>query len=693
MRFLRIVATASLLLTPCAVGAQEAVVDTDPPAHVSLVEGTAVIERDGKVDNAPANMPLLAGDRVRTETGRVEILFADGSTLHLDNFTTVDFQSDELVRVLDGRVRLTIAGRQRNVGYRLDGAGAWAQISEPGEYRFAVLRREGQLEVELAVLRGAAELVNDDGRTPLRAGERALARAGVAPSYAYVFNSASWDAFDRWSETRRDQRLGLSAQYLPEPVHAYSRDFDRYGSWQHEPTHGYVWYPTVAVSWRPYYHGRWTSLRPYGWVWVGTDRWSWATHHYGRWGISAGRWFWIPGRTWGPAWVSWGYSPDYVSWCPLGWNNRPLFQINVNRHSRGYDPWRAWTVVRRSHFGRDYVHRRVVSAHLLDARARSNWEFRDRGPDFRGYAVARADAPIRTVGRAIPRGGSSSAPVYTNRTPGDSRVESNGRRIQVGEGRSDGVAPDGRSRAVPRAGADVPRMMPERGVRSAPGIRSSAADGDDGGSRPSGSVTREPESRAVPRGNAGDAGRASAPRASVPRASVPEASVPRASGARTSAPATRSGGDGGNAPSRPRAVPRGSENRGERTPDTRPDDNAYSPYSRRAPSVQPRPEPGGERPEPQRHPGVRTMPRGNSGEGGGTAPPAVRRGPDAPPAGGRAVPRSEPQNRPSPMPEQRMERRPPSRGDAPAPAERTAPSRTRPGGGDSNGQARRRRDG
>jgi len=635
-------------------------------------------------------MPLLAGDRVRTETGRVEILFADGSTLHLDHFTTVDFQSDELVRVLDGRVRLTIAGRQRDVAYRLDGAGAWAQISQPGEYRFALLRRDGQLEVELAVLRGSAELVNDDGRTPLRAGERALARAGIAPSYAYVFNSASWDAFDRWSEARRDQRLGLSAQYLPEPVHSYSRDFDRYGSWRHEPTHGYVWYPTVAVSWRPYYHGRWASLRPYGWVWVGTDRWSWATHHYGRWGISAGRWFWIPGRTWGPAWVSWGHSVDYVSWCPLGWNNRPLFQINVNRYSRGYDPWRAWTVVRRRHFGHDSVHRRVVSGHLLDSRARSNWEFRDRGPDFRGYAVPRADAPIRRVGRAVPRGGSSSAPVYTNRTPGDSRVELSGRRIQVGEGRSGGVAPDGRSRAVPRDGADVPRMTPERGVRAAPPIRSSAVDSGDGRSRPSGSVTREPGSRAVPRGNAGDAGRASmprasvprasVPRASVPRASVPEASVPRASGARTSAPAIRSGGDGGNSPSRPRAVPRGSENRG------------------RAPSAQPRPaEARGERSQPQRQPAVRTMPRGSSGDGGSGPPrtPAVRRGPDGPPAGGRVTPRSEPQARPSPMPQQRMERRPPSRGGSPAaaPAGRSAPPRARPGGGNSNGQARRRRGG
>ena len=52
-------------------------------AHVSFVDGSAVLERDGQRDSAPANMPLLAGDRLRTQNGRVEILFADNSTLHL----------------------------------------------------------------------------------------------------------------------------------------------------------------------------------------------------------------------------------------------------------------------------------------------------------------------------------------------------------------------------------------------------------------------------------------------------------------------------------------------------------------------------------------------------------------------------------------------------------------------------------
>jgi hypothetical protein len=419
-RYAPLLCAAMVWVSPLAAVAQDAgdapdtvqgVQDTayETPAHVSLVEGSASLERDGRTDPAPSSMPLLAGDRLRTQVGRVEVLFADGSTLYLDHHTTVDFQSDEVVRLLSGRVRLNIPSALREVTYRVDAPSAWVEISYPGEYRIALVRDD---EIELAVLRGSADLVNEDGRTRLSAGERAFARAGAAPSLAYVFNSAAWDAFDRWAEGRRDERLGLSTQYLPNEVRPYASTFDRYGSWRHEPTYGYVWYPTVYDNWRPYYHGRWVSLRPYGWTWIGADPWAWPTHHYGRWGFSAGVWFWIPGRHWGPAWVSWAYAPGYVSWCPLGWNNRPVFSfININifrgrRHH--FDHWRAWTVVPRRHFGRSFVNVNVVNASTLDSRVRSAFVVRNRAPEITGYAVPRSAAPIRTAGTrvrtAVPRG-------------------------------------------------------------------------------------------------------------------------------------------------------------------------------------------------------------------------------------------------------------------------------------------------
>jgi ferric-dicitrate binding protein FerR (iron transport regulator) len=156
------------------------------PAHVAYVQGAVILERDGRPENAPLNMPLLSGDRLKTVDGRVEVLFADGSALHLDAQTTVDIQSDDLVRLIDGRVRLNIAGPARGLAYRVDSPAGSVRITQTGEYRIAMLRRDDQTQLELAVLRGAGEIFTDEGTTAVRAGERAYASAGLAPSYAYT---------------------------------------------------------------------------------------------------------------------------------------------------------------------------------------------------------------------------------------------------------------------------------------------------------------------------------------------------------------------------------------------------------------------------------------------------------------------------------------------------------------------------
>ena len=41
-------------------------------------------------------------------------------------------------------------------------------------------------------------------------------------------------------------------------------------------------------------------------------------YHYGRWTkVEDEGWCWIPDYEWGPAWVSWRESDDYVGWAPL----------------------------------------------------------------------------------------------------------------------------------------------------------------------------------------------------------------------------------------------------------------------------------------------------------------------------------------------------------------------------------------
>jgi hypothetical protein len=261
------------------------------PAHVSHADGDAWLDREGTVDQEPTGVPLLAGDRVRTRQGRLEILFADGSVLSLDEQTDAELLSDTLLRLERGRVRLDLTRVAGSAGYRVDAGGTTTWIRSAGEYRIELDdRTTAAPDVRLLVVRGQAELSANGERTLVRAGYEAFGSAVTTPSLPYAVTVTRWDSFDRWWDERRATRAGYaSAQYLPSEVSSYSGVLDRDGDWQYEPTHGYVWYPRVVDSWHPYSTGRWTFVGAYGWTWVGSDRWAWPTHHYGRWGHSGRR--------------------------------------------------------------------------------------------------------------------------------------------------------------------------------------------------------------------------------------------------------------------------------------------------------------------------------------------------------------------------------------------------------------------
>jgi hypothetical protein len=595
-----------------------------PPAHVSHVEGTVSLEREGRPESSPLNMPLLSGDRLKTVDGRVEVLFGDGSALHMDARTTIDVQSDELLRLIDGRVRLNIAGPARVVAYRIDSPAGSVRIAQPGEYRVSLLRGLEETQLELAVLRGGAEIFTDQGSTPVRAGERAYASAGLAPSYAYAYNSATWDAFDRWSEARRDARLGVSAQYLPEDIRTYASTFDEYGDWRYQQAYGYVWYPRVAVGWRPYYYGRWAPYPRYGWTWIGVDGFAWPTHHWGRWGFSAGAWFWIPSSRWAPAYVSWAYAPGYVSWCPLGFDNRPVISVNVFSVGPGYySSSRAWTAVTYSHFGREYwVHQRALNWGRLDRAPR--FQLAGRAPAYRDVAVPRNSTPIQRAGSrglppdgsTAPQGGSygnsrtgTASPRYTNR--GDTIVRS---RTERPTAPRPGGSAAGSAYAVPRTAPDGPvrQIAPERvdprAYNPRAGYPTAVPRASDPRSAPDRAVPRiySPGAgypRAVPRGaEPGSAPERIDPRSYNPRVGYPRA-VPRGSEP-VSAPERVGPRSYNPRPEYPAAVPRAPEPRGG-APAYQPrasDPRADSPGSR-------------QRYEPPSQPPARAVPRG-------TPPPA-----------------------------------------------------------------------
>jgi hypothetical protein len=664
---------ALLAWTP-AVRAQESA-NVTAPAHIAYVDGTVMLERDGAVDTATVNVPIVAGDRLRTTVGRIELLFPDGSALAVDEHSSLDVLSPTLLRLVAGRAMMLVAGASdpsAAVRYQIDTPVASVRTDGPGEFRVAVLgSRDG--ETELAVVRGVANLATERGEVAVRAGERTVAFENGAPLSPQTFNSARFDAFDRWVAGRRDARLAASsAQYLPRELQTYGGTLDRYGSWQYTEPYGHVWYPTVAASWRPYYYGSWSPIRSYGWTWIGVDLWSWPTHHYGRWGHANRGWFWSPGRTWGPAWVSWAAAPGYVSWCPLGFDGRPVFALSLGVG----DPWAGWTVVPRRSFGSRnyYVNRYAVQPHRfprttpfivqsvapvavpryaggspasaeLGRRVRAGDSGSPVGADNQPGAFARRSGTVdRDAGRrerAVPR---SSSP--DDRSPASSAAIQSGARDARDWSTGRRQDPDSpaatrdfrqplpdvrRERAVERASPTAPRPADVGG--------SSLQNGDPRGpsrdprlfstNPPSVGVGRRPSSGEVSPPRDDGFGRAVAPGRrigderplTIDRPRAPEIATPRyrTPGAAPPAPA----------PERPAQSPPPSWGAIQRS---RPVDRAPSaaPESR-GPAAAPRSAPEGSRPAGRVESGARSAPSGGESRG----ERAVPRGPGSPRGAGR----------------------------------------------------------
>ena len=115
-------------------------------------------------------------------------------------------------------------------------------------------------------------------------------------------------------------------------------DLAPHGQWVRTPEYGRVWIPNAEPGFQPYAsNGHWV-VTEYGNTWVSDYAWGWAPFHYGRWYQDRYRgWAWVPGRDWGPAWVSWRSGGGYYGWAPLG----PGININANFNT----PTAWWTFV------------------------------------------------------------------------------------------------------------------------------------------------------------------------------------------------------------------------------------------------------------------------------------------------------------------------------------------------------------
>ena len=86
-----------------------------------------------------------------------------------------------------------------------------------------------------------------------------------------------------------------------------------YGQWVENPNYGYVWIPTAGPDFTPYLTNGYWMFTDNGWVWISDYEWGWAVFHYGRWDYNGSYgWFCVPDDEWGPSWVTWRRSDDFL---------------------------------------------------------------------------------------------------------------------------------------------------------------------------------------------------------------------------------------------------------------------------------------------------------------------------------------------------------------------------------------------
>jgi hypothetical protein len=308
-------------------------------ARVRFLEDGLSIERpsEASVLAGAVNAALIAGDTIQTTTGRAEIELADSSVIFLDSDTRIELRN---LADYDNRYERTNLLALRQGAIRIDNrdtADADSVFQIDTEAGSVYLLSGGSIRIEagaggttVASYSGVAEFSGDGGSVLVRSGQRASVEAGAMPDEPRRFNTARADGFDLFHEERLGAWTGVrgappESEEMPVEVRPYVRELSSYGTWTTLQPYGVVWRPVFTGTWAPYAHGTW-AWYPTGWVWVSYDPWGWAPYHYGRWDyVSSVGWFWVPGRVWSGAWVSFAVSTTHVGWCPLNYWNRPVF--------------------------------------------------------------------------------------------------------------------------------------------------------------------------------------------------------------------------------------------------------------------------------------------------------------------------------------------------------------------------------
>ena len=305
-----VAAAAAVTPAPAAVDAGDATIRSVSQVRIvrlSLVHGVVEMDRNtGRgFEAAFANIPVVAGAKLRTGEGVAEVELEDNSSLRLAPNSEVRFV--QLGRTAAGATETTVDVGKGLVFVALEKTKGNAFVLTEGSARIemqpgAHLRLNADTpQVELAMFDGVAQLQVGSSLTTLGKKQTVVLTptTQTVSSVTKGTQETDWDTWDKQESDYHKQKASFAGVGGGNGLYG-SNDLSYYGSFVDMPDCGSMWRPYFAsAAWDPFSSGTWAWYPSAGYSWVSPYPWGWLPFHSGTWASCGGAgWGWRPGGSW-----------------------------------------------------------------------------------------------------------------------------------------------------------------------------------------------------------------------------------------------------------------------------------------------------------------------------------------------------------------------------------------------------------
>ncbi len=289
--------------------------------RLSDVQGAVEINKNSGLgfERAFLNLPITQGTQLRTlDTGRAEVEFEDGSTLHIVPNTTVVFSrlalndaSNRLttVNLVEGKAYLNWQGKTGD-DFALNFFGETVEVKQAAHFRI----EESPNGAELANFKNPVEVEGASGTIKVDKDKTVSFEADK--DRPTISKDIKPDPDDQW-DSQSNEYHEQYAKNNSSPYGYGVSDMGYYGDYTNVPGYGMLWQPYFAgAAWNPFMDGAWSWYPGMGFMWASAYPWGWMPYYYGNWLYAPGYgWGWQPG-----GWNTWHGGLHYVGALAAGFH-------------------------------------------------------------------------------------------------------------------------------------------------------------------------------------------------------------------------------------------------------------------------------------------------------------------------------------------------------------------------------------